>query len=189
LDELAQAAAIEAIRKSDIVVFCVDLAKTDLSEDLEVYRIIQSHRGVSGLIAVAAKSDLINQEEIESRCSDLSKRFSHTFIPISSNKKIGLDELKAEIDDQILRLTIGGSGQAFDSRYSITLTSRHRQVVLEAIENLRQAMDQLNPANEEVAAMLLRSAYQQLSEIQQPQVEDIDQQILGQIFSRFCIGK
>jgi tRNA U34 5-carboxymethylaminomethyl modifying GTPase MnmE/TrmE len=37
--------------------------------------------------------------------------------------------------------------------------------------------------------MMLRAAYQAISDIEQPAAVRIDEQILGQIFNRFCIGK
>jgi tRNA modification GTPase len=129
LDELAQAAAFEAIRKSAVVVFCVDAAKTDLSEDIEVYKIIESKRGMGSLIAVAAKSDLIIKNEIESRCSELLKMFSHEFIPLSSKKETGLEKLRSKIDEHVVRITVGNADQGLDTRYSITLTSRLSAVV------------------------------------------------------------
>jgi tRNA modification GTPase len=188
LDELAQAAAVEAIRKSAIVVFCVDAAKADFSEDLKAYRLVEENRGSSGLIAVAAKADLLGKK-IADCCSGLREQFGLTFFPVSSKNGKGLEDLRLKIDDEILQKTTSSSKHGLDTRLSITLTSRHRQVVIEAIENLIQAMAELDSGGEEVVAMLLRAAYQQLSEIQLPQVEDIDEQILGKIFSRFCIGK
>jgi tRNA modification GTPase len=189
LDELSQAAAIEAIRKSAVLVFCVDAGKAEFSEDLRVYNLIEQKRGASALIAVAMKADLVDVDTIAKRCSDLRGLFGHAFFPVSSRKEMGFDKLRSKIDEEILRITTDSAGRSLDRRYSITLTTRHRHAVVEAIDNLSEALKELNSENEEVAVMFLRSAYQQLSEIQQPQVEDIDEQILGQIFSRFCIGK
>jgi tRNA U34 5-carboxymethylaminomethyl modifying GTPase MnmE/TrmE len=60
--------------------------------------------------------------------------------------------------------------------------------VTEAIANLKDAGKELSAGNEEVAAMMLRTAYQAIASIEQPDLA-IDEQILEQIFSRFCIGK
>ncbi|MHC4293058.1 MAG: tRNA modification GTPase [Planctomycetota bacterium] len=188
LDELAQNAAVEAIRKSTVVVFCVDAAKTDFSDDLKVYKLVEEKRGKSGLITIAAKADLLS-EKIADCCADLRKQFDLIFFPVSSKDGTGLDDLKLQIDDEILQKTTGSSGHGLDTRFSVTLTSRHRQVVIEAIDNLTEAITEMDSGAQEVAAMLIRAAYQQLSEIQLPKVDDIDEQILGQIFSRFCIGK
>jgi len=47
----------------------------------------------------------------------------------------------------------------------------------------------LKAGNDEVAAMMLRTAYNALSDIEQPRRAGVDEQILDRIFSRFCIGK
>ena len=63
---------------------------------------------------------------------------------------------------------------------------RHKQAVTEAISNLSESINELKVGNEEVTAMMLRATYKAISEIEQQHVDD---QILEQIFSRFCIGK
>ncbi|UCF17481.1 MAG: 50S ribosome-binding GTPase, partial [Phycisphaerales bacterium] len=57
LDELAQEAAVEALRNSDVVIFCVDLAKTDWDEDLAIRKLIESEV----LMPVATKYDLVDE--------------------------------------------------------------------------------------------------------------------------------
>jgi len=52
-----------------------------------------------------------------------------------------------------------------------------------------ESVGELNGRHDEVAAMMLRAAYQAVSDIKQPGAAHIEEQILGQIFSRFCIGK
>jgi tRNA U34 5-carboxymethylaminomethyl modifying GTPase MnmE/TrmE len=54
------------------------------------------------------------------------------------------------------------------------------------MNNLADAAEEINVGNDEVAAMLLRSAYEELGGLEK---EDIDEAVLGRIFSRFCIGK
>jgi tRNA U34 5-carboxymethylaminomethyl modifying GTPase MnmE/TrmE len=68
----------------------------------------------------------------------------------------------------------------------VALTARHRQTVTEAIEQITQAMVEVNRGNEEIAVMMIRSACQALSQIEQ---QSIDEQVLDRIFRRFCIGK
>ena len=71
----------------------------------------------------------------------------------------------------------------------VALTARHKRAVSEAIENIDQALDEFEPDQTEVTAMMLRAAYQAISAIEQPQCIEVDEQILNQIFSSFCIGK
>jgi len=203
LDELAQQAAIEALRNSSVVVFCVDVSKADWAEDVAVIRTWFGDRGswiVSRetsadsrfaihdspfTIPVATKCDLLPEQKLARRLARLSEIFGSEFLAISAKTGAGLDRLRAAIDTAIVscQSSIG------DRQSSILLTTRHRQAIADAIQNIGEAVDELKSGNDEVAAMLLRAAYQCICDIHQPVAGRLDEQILQQIFSRFCIGK
>jgi tRNA U34 5-carboxymethylaminomethyl modifying GTPase MnmE/TrmE len=100
----------------------------------------------------------------------------------SAETGYGVDRLRSTIDKRIVELT--SRTETADS--GVALTVRHRQTVVEAIENVSESVNELKVGNDEVAAMMLRAAYYDLSNIQQ---QHIDEQILENIFRRFCIGK
>ncbi|MBN2137829.1 MAG: 50S ribosome-binding GTPase [Sedimentisphaerales bacterium] len=190
LDELAQEAAIEALRKSSVVVFCVDISKDDWGEDFAVRRMVDS----GSVIMVATKSDLVCGDAAACRLAELEGLFGASFLPISVVGGRGIDVIREAIDGRLVKF----SQQAklpFSEDFSgfVALTARHRQAVSEAIEHLTEAVDQFAGdklgAACEVTAMMLRAAYQCLSSIEQPGCVEIDEEILGRIFGSFCIGK
>ena len=176
LDELAQQAASEALRNAMVVIFCVDIAKPDWSKDLAIRRLINP----THLIAIATKTDLLSEKVIAERLSKLKSLFGCDFLPVSAQTDTGIDKLKAEIAERVITATSG------HSKYGIALTARHKQAVTSAIADLEKAIDELKAGNDEVAAMMLRTAYHSLGGIDQ---HNIDEQLLDRIFSRFCIGK
>jgi len=181
LDELAQQAAIEALRNSSVVVFCVDVSKADWAEDVAVRGLIEPKT----LIPVATKCDLLPEGKLADCLVSLNGLFGREFLGVSAKTGAGLDRLGATIDTAI----VSCQSSIVDRQSSILLTARHRQAVADAIRNIGEAVDELSSGNEEVAAMLLRAAYQCICDIHQPASGRLDEQILQQIFSRFCIGK
>ncbi len=186
IEKLAQQAAIEALGHSDVVVFCVDLSKDSekLAEDIAIRKLT----GKKNLLAVGTKSDLLEQALLGNRTTELGREFGLDFIAVSAKTGFGIDRLKESIDEKLVGspAAAGRGGVEADAKSWVGLTSRHRQSVTEAIESLSQAIDALKEAGDEMGAMLIRSAYQSISDIEQ---QDIDEQILENIFSRFCIGK
>jgi len=177
LDKLAQQAAIEAIRNSAVVLFCVDISKSQWSEDFNIRQLINPKI----LIPVATKCDLLSQETLSVHLAEMNKLFNVDFLPISVKTGSGLEKLRSAIDSHLV------SDQTYVES-PLAITARHKQAVNEAIANINDAVTELSADNEEVAAMLLRAAYKSISEIQQHDPA-VDEQILEQIFSRFCIGK
>jgi len=201
LDELAQQAAIEALRNSSVVVFCVDISKPDWSEDTAIRKLTEP----DVLIPTATKSDMLSADILAKRLAELNELFAPLetqreksltgfaaeFLPTSAKTGTGIELLRETIDRKIL-----------DTQYSIldtqassiehqamgvALTARHRQAVTEAIENVGESINELKAGSDEVTAMMLRAAYQAVADIDS--AGRIDDEILERIFSRFCIGK
>ena len=179
LDELAQQAAIEALRNSNIVIFCVNLSKTDWSQDAAVHKLIES----KFFLPVATKCDSLSEQILPERLAALNELFSADFLPISAHLGTGIESLRETIDTKLTdKFNIPRTS-------GIALTVRHRQAVADAMGHVNESIDELKAGNDEVAALLLRAAYQAVSDIRQPIATHIDEQILEHIFNRFCIGK
>lgn len=176
LDELARQAAIEELRNATAVLFCVDITKSGWSEDYEALKLFAPRQ----LIPVATKCDLPVRQTPAEKILQLNSFFGFNFIPISAHAGSGLDELRSRVAEGIIAATSGHNKQG------IALTSRHRQTITAAIVDLEKAVDELKNNNDELTAMMLRSAHNQLNQIEQ---HNLDEQLLDRIFSRFCIGK
>jgi len=191
LDELAQGAAIGALRSSSIVIFCVDAAKESWSEDIAIRELVEP----KVLIPVATKSDLLPVKILAGRLAKLKKLFGTEFLAISVKNGSRIEQLRQVIDRNIIDLAFGSGAKGGGRRFSeggqeaIGLTIRHRQAVSEAIGNIDEAIGEVKAGNDEVAAVELRAAYQAICDIGQPVEGRIDDQILERIFSQFCIGK
>lgn len=175
LDELAQRAAIEALQHCQVVLFCVDGAKPDFTEDRSIRELIEPRK----LLSLATKADSLGPEALSETVASLTKSFETAFVPVSTRTGAGLAELEQLVERAIVQPSEAESN-------AIALTSRHKRIVSEAIENVSQAATAVETGDQEVAAMLVRAAYEELSGIEQ---QHIDEQILDRVFGQFCIGK
>ncbi|MHC4173098.1 MAG: tRNA modification GTPase [Planctomycetota bacterium] len=210
LDELAQQAAIEALRNSAVVVFCVDISQDprrksqdsgSWTEEIGLWSLVWS-LGSPGLIPVATKCDLVSEQVLSERLAELNELFGFELLVTSTETGIGIELLRNTIDRKILdsrfsMLDAGSSvlekrAMSIEHQVSgVALTARHRQLAGEAIENISESINELQAGNDEVAAMMLRAAYQGICDIESATggPGQIDEQILEKIFGRFCIGK
>jgi len=187
IDELAQQAAMEALHNCHAVLFCVDLAKSDWSEDIAVRARIQPKE----IIHVATKSDLLCSDRLPQRLQSLTKAFNAEFLPISATLSRGLESLFDAVEASIVGWAVptdspGSRKHAEGAAGNAVLVARHKQAIVEAMDSVRETVEEVRRGNDEVAATMLRTACQAISQIEQ---QPIEEQVLDRIFSRFCIGK
>lgn len=178
LDELGRRAALEALKTAETVVFCADVTKKHWNEDLSLLE-ISPHRDY---ILAATKCDLLDETELQVRLKAMAKLFRAEIIATSTRTGHGLPHLRDAVDK---RLQLARAG-ATESAEHIALTRRHRDAVGRAKAALTDAGRALAGGEDEAASMLLRLARQALGTIE---TEQLDEQVLQRIFSRFCIGK
>ena len=186
LETLANAAALNAIETSMLIIFCVDITKDDYSEDTKILKNTawaKAHpTNKKPVIFTTTKCDLLDNSRSVKKTEELENIFGEDFSSVSAKKLLGLEKLKEIIRQKIVAQT-AFSAETADKT---VLTARHIQVVNDAIKNIEIAQEELKRNNEEIAAMFLRDALRGLSGFD---AEYIDEAILDNIFSRFCVGK
>jgi tRNA modification GTPase len=175
IDELTQHAAMEALHRCQVVLFCVDLAKADWTEDIAVRVLIQP----KNMICVATKSDLLPGDELPEKLHALAGAFHAEFLPTSARTTQGCQELLDALAQSAMR-------DPQSEIAPLVLVARHRQAIAEARDSVHEAVEELKRGNDEVAVTMIRAACDGLAQIEQ---QHIDEQVLDRIFSRFCIGK
>jgi len=166
--------AQEYIRDSDLILFMVDVSDLLTDEDYNIYKTIRNKR----LILVINKSDLV-EDDFELEIPDSWNTLPR--IKISALYGTGLNELK----DLIVNLSVGEYGLEVQNkiipnlRHKIAL-ERSLRLCVAAIEETRKE------TSSEFIAIDIQEAIDSLGEI----IGDTAKEdVVDQIFSRFCIGK
>lgn len=172
--------AIEKVSQAQILVYLLDAATQDLQEDIEMLNSIL--RDDLHVIVCPTKIDKAEQENYqfleEKLRSALQSPFR--FLPISAAKNQHLQTLKDALSDFVEQLK--------SSETNVVITNqRHYEALqksLEATAKIREAIS--FQITTELLAYELRNALEHLGEISGEVTND---EILGNIFSKFCIGK
>lgn len=178
IDRLSHQASLTALKEAAMVLFCVDLTRADTEAERQMLHQIPG----GTMIYVATKADLLDEKEAAERLADLETRFRVPFILTSSHTGRGLAAVKHRIETVLAALRSGDA----DHQDRLTINQRHEQRLLEAVKVLGESADEIRTQSTEVAAMLLRQAYELLGGLER---ENISETVLDHIFSRFCIGK
>ncbi len=165
-----------AIADADISLLVLDASCQFQNEDVELLGSVPKERRIVAL----NKIDLPNLLECDQTGAGLADLID-TWVTISALTGSGFDELTAKI----LELLAGDSATERDD---VVLTdARQHEAVRKAIELLRDAIQLLDQGElEEIILLRLRGGLVALGEITG---ETLNEEILGQIFSTFCIGK
>lgn len=175
--------AVHLSAEADIVLFVLDQSKAMTQEEARWLRLHARERGPfrKNTIIILNKSDLLpHPDSLPTRLLDLLPRMS--VLRVSATSGAGLHDLKATLTD----LVKSGTRSA-DIEKVIVTNSRHYDALTRAKAHLELCRASLNEGRSgEFVAIDLRTALDCLGEITGVVTTE---DILNNIFSRFCIGK
>ena len=172
--------AKEKVENANILVYLADAATEDFSEDIEMIKSLQ--RDDLKLIICATKIDEVipvTYEKAENIFrNEISQEFD--FIKISAVENQNIQDLKNELSSYVEQL------KSAENNVVIT-NQRHFEALgksLDAVNKVKEAIT--FQISTELLAYELRNALEHLGEISGEVTND---EVLGNIFSKFCIGK
>ena len=166
--------SIKQAEEADLIIAIFDSSKQLTEEDLEILKLIKDKKS----IILLNKTDLnpIITEDDE-RIINVTKNI----LKISALNKIGIEELYEMISNLFNLNEIN-----FDNDILIT-NVRHKNIISKAIENVKKANDALNlymPID--IITIYIKDVLEDLGEITG---EVVTEDIINEIFSKFCLGK
>lgn len=172
--------AKEKVENANILVYLADAATEDFSEDIEMIQSLQ--RDDLKLIICATKIDEVSPvtyEKVEDIFRNaISQEFD--FIKISAVENQNIQDLKNELSSYVEQL------KASENNVVIT-NQRHFEALQKSLEAVQKVKEAITfQISTELLAYELRNALEYLGEISGEVTKD---EVLGNIFSKFCIGK
>ena len=160
--------------EADLIIAIFDASKQLTEEDLEILNIIKGKK----TIIVLNKMDLENQINED---NEKIKEVSNYIIKISALKKEGIEELYNKISEMFNLNQIN-----VDNEIVIT-NLRHKSLISNAINNVNEARKTLqNGMPSDIVAIYIKNILESLGEITG---EEVTENIINEIFSKFCLGK
>ena len=151
--------------QADIILFLIDTSREYSEEDESIYKSIQG----KNFVVVKTKSDLENK---------LNKHFENE-IEISTVSGAGIENLK----NKILELAHLSNIPAD----SIIITNeRHKDALSRAFENINSAIKNIGTDSLDLVSISIKQAYLDVGEITG---NTTSEDIIDQIFKKFCLGK
>lgn len=196
-DDVVEKIGVEKAKKyaekADLILYVADTSVNLDENDREIISFISSHQ--KNVIVLLNKSDLPNvvtEEEIGRLFEDFSIRESEIEKKGINNKKIvmvrssakensGLEELEKTIKDIFFQ------GEIKSSNEIVITNIRHKEALQEAYDSLKLVRKSIQDGMpEDFYSIDLMSAYSSLGRIIG---EEVDDDLVEEIFSKFCMGK
>ena len=166
--------SIEQAKDADLIIAIFDCSKELDKEDLEILKLIENKKS----IILLNKSDLKN---VLNEDNDLLKNKSKNILKISALNKTGLEELYNKITEMFQLNEIN-----LDNDVLIT-NIRHKNIISKALENVKLANKAiLDNMPIDIISIYIKQILDDLGEITG---EVVTEDIINEIFSKFCLGK
>lgn len=173
VEKIGVTRAMDAAKDADLIIYVVDGSRSLDENDDQIMDFIHDKKAV----VLLNKSDLEQVVSVE----EITEKSGHSVIAISAKKESGIDQLEAEIQSLFYEGEID-----FNDQIMIT-NVRHAQALHDAYDSIlmvKRSIEDEMP--EDFYSIDLMNAYEKLGLIVGESVED---DLVNEIFSKFCMGK
>lgn len=173
--------AKEYIKDADLVLYVVDSSIPLDENDEEIMKLINDKKTIvlfnkDDLVPVIDEDDILSQ--MKSHGSDMEKV---EIMRLSAKNQTGYEEFERLIKDFVLDNNISSNDEV------LITNLRHKEKITEAKNSLELVIDSINnDMPEDFLTIDLMSAYESLGNIIG---EEISEDLVNEIFSKFCMGK
>ena len=181
LESIGIQKTFEKIEQAQVVIYLFESSKFQVSGSQYITEIekIKNKYPLKQLIVVVNKIDLISEGEVNQIRQQLEE-LNVKLATISAKEKSGIDTLKEEL------LSLVNTG-ALRNNETIVTNTRHYDSLLKALEEIQKVKWGLDSGlSSDLMAIDIRSALHYFGEITGEVTND---ELLGNIFANFCIGK
>lgn len=174
VEKIGIAKSKEIAKEADLIIAIFDSTKDLTQEDMEILDLIQDKKA----IIILNKIDLgLTLKESDARL----QKASHPILKISVLNNIGIDNLYSEITELFNLNEIN-----FDNEIVIT-NIRHKNLITKAIENVKKTKETVEKEMPlDIIAIFIKDILEDLGNITG---EVVSEDIINEIFSKFCLGK
>ena len=172
---------------ADLIIYVID-ASSELDEnDYNIFEMIEGKKSIILLnktdLDVVVTKEIVEKEYFARNLAKMDNRESFEFpvIEISAKKKQGIDELESILKDMFYEGNL-----AFNDEIYIT-NVRHKTALNDAYQSLMKVNESIEMGMpEDFYSIDLLDAYESLGSITG---ETIGEDLVNEIFSKFCMGK
>ena len=164
----------EIAKESDLVIAIFDSSKELSKEDMEILEIAKNKKSII----------ILNKMDLETKVDENNEKIKDAnskVIKMSALKKEGIEELYNEISNLFSLNEIN-----LDNEVLIT-NIRHKDLISKAIKDVKKAKETLDKKMPfDIIAIFMKDILEDLAEITG---EEVTEDIIDEIFSKFCLGK
>ena len=166
--------SIKQANDADLIIAIFDSSKDLEEEDIEILNLIKGKKSII----------LLNKSDLNSKINENDDRFTsitENILRISALNKYGIDELYEKIAELFNLNEIN-----LDNEILIT-NIRHKNIISKSLENVNKAKEALEinmPID--IITIYIKEILEDLGEITG---DNVSEDIINEIFSKFCLGK
>ena len=173
VEKIGATKARTAAEDADLIIYVVDASVPLDENDRDIIEMIRNRKAV----VLLNKTDLEQVVSVE----ELEKQTGHRVIPVSAKEEIGIEELEKEIQSMFYQGDIDFNDEVYVTNI------RHKTALTESLSSLKLVQKSIEDGMpEDFYSIDLMNAYEQLGTIIGEAVED---DLVNEIFSKFCMGK